>query len=318
MNSRNGGARRALLCAAIPVALFAGSGCGGRKSPPQASPAPPALVRITVTLSGNGGGRVESKDGLLACPGTCSVSVASGSSLVLLAHADGGSNFDGYAGACNGGPDCTLSPLAASGVVAALSAKPPLPPPPAPPPPLRTVTVAVAGSGTVTSNPPGIACPGTCSASFPAGSALVFSQLPSDRMVFSHWAGACDGTGKCQVTIARSDVQLQASFRAMFSPGFVQSPPSRRTCRVTVPETPSATWPGWSEIASFETAQIAHAVDASGAIHIAESKDGVVVHREHGSAWDHSPPLPRDGISASFALDGQARAFVSNVPGRRF
>jgi hypothetical protein len=53
------------------------------------------------------------------------------------------------------------------------------------------VTLAGAGSGTVTSNPPGIHCPGTCSGSFPGS--VTLTATPSSGSAFAGWSGACTG-----------------------------------------------------------------------------------------------------------------------------
>lgn len=53
-----------------------------------------------------------------------------------------------------------------------------------------TVTMAGSGSGTVTSDPAGINCPGTCSASIPAF--VTLTAAPASK--FIGWGGACSGT----------------------------------------------------------------------------------------------------------------------------
>jgi hypothetical protein len=59
------------------------------------------------------------------------------------------------------------------------------------------LSVTVTGPGTVTSNPPGIACSaGTCSASFPSGADVTLT--PSGGSL-TGWGGACAGTGTCSV-----------------------------------------------------------------------------------------------------------------------
>src|SRR5207253_200387 len=55
---------------------------------------------------------------------------------------------------------------------------PPPPPPPPPPAQQAQLTVTVTGSGTVTSSPAGINCPGTCTAKFNNGT--TFEGEPSD------------------------------------------------------------------------------------------------------------------------------------------
>ncbi|HEV8205315.1 MAG TPA: FG-GAP-like repeat-containing protein, partial [Acidimicrobiia bacterium] len=50
-----------------------------------------------------------------------------------------------------------------------------------------TLTLQGSGSGYVTSSPPGITCPPTCSADFPVGSAVMLTQLASATSSFSGW-----------------------------------------------------------------------------------------------------------------------------------
>jgi hypothetical protein len=62
-----------------------------------------------------------------------------------------------------------------------------------------------AGSGSVTSNPPGLDCGATCSAGFLSGSTVTLTATPSGGSVFVGWIGACSGTGTC--TIAMTDAR---------------------------------------------------------------------------------------------------------------
>jgi len=72
---------------------------------------------------------------------------------------------------------------------------------------LQPLQVSVAlsgnGSGTVTSTPPGINCPGTCSASFPLGSSVTLSAAAAAGSTFVGWDGICAsaGTGPCTFTV---------------------------------------------------------------------------------------------------------------------
>lgn len=70
-----------------------------------------------------------------------------------------------------------------------------------------TVTLAGAGSGTVTSTPAGINCPGTCSASFPNVPSITLTATPANAgFGFDGWSGACTGTASCSITISGSSV----------------------------------------------------------------------------------------------------------------
>lgn len=65
---------------------------------------------------------------------------------------------------------------------------------------LLTVNVSGNGVGSVTSDPPGIDCPGDCSARFVAGTEVELAATP-EGSVFLGWSDACSGTGNCVVTL---------------------------------------------------------------------------------------------------------------------
>ncbi|MEI6209704.1 MAG: DUF1566 domain-containing protein [Desulfuromonadales bacterium] len=77
------------------------------------------------------------------------------------------------------------------------------------------------GSGTITSNPVGISCGATCSASFTNGTSVTLTATPDTGSAFAGWSGACSGTGTCTVTM-----DTAWSVRAVFK----------------LPTTPSITW----------------------------------------------------------------------------
>jgi hypothetical protein len=64
-----------------------------------------------------------------------------------------------------------------------------------------TVAILGAGSGAVSSAPPGIACAPTCAASFPEGTTVTLSASAAAGSVFAGWSGACGGAGPCAVTM---------------------------------------------------------------------------------------------------------------------
>jgi beta-xylosidase len=63
------------------------------------------------------------------------------------------------------------------------------------------VTKTGTGSGTVTSNPTGINCGSTCSASYASGTAVSLTAAAASGATFAGWSGACTGTGSCVVTM---------------------------------------------------------------------------------------------------------------------
>ena len=74
--------------------------------------------------------------------------------------------------------------------------------PPAGPTFQLSVTPPAAGSGTITSNPPGIDCPTTCTASFPENTQVRLSATPAQNFVFAGWTGGCSGIGGCSVKLS--------------------------------------------------------------------------------------------------------------------
>jgi hypothetical protein len=77
--------------------------------------------------------------------------------------------------------------------------------------PTHTLTVEVTGSGSVVSDPPGISCPGTCSAPFTEGASVALTPSPAEGFAFSAWGGACTGAGACLVTMS-ADQSVTATF----------------------------------------------------------------------------------------------------------
>jgi hypothetical protein len=64
-----------------------------------------------------------------------------------------------------------------------------------------TLVVVVLGSGTVTSAPAGIACPGKCSVTFATPTSVILTPAPKNGSTFLGWGGSCTGTGPCHVKV---------------------------------------------------------------------------------------------------------------------
>ncbi len=64
-----------------------------------------------------------------------------------------------------------------------------------------TVSKQGAGSGQVSSSPPGISCGYSCQASFDAGTPVTLTATPDASSIFTGWSGDCSGTDTCQVTM---------------------------------------------------------------------------------------------------------------------
>jgi phospholipase C len=63
------------------------------------------------------------------------------------------------------------------------------------------VNSAGSGAGTLTSSPAGIDCPGSCTASFAKGTAVVLTATPDSGSTFLGWSGPCTGTATCNLTL---------------------------------------------------------------------------------------------------------------------
>jgi hypothetical protein len=86
-----------------------------------------------------------------------------------------------------------------------------------------SLDVALIGSGSVVSNPPGIDCPVDCAEAFPGNTEVTLTAVPDAGWVFSGWSGNCEGDGICVVVVSAA-----SSVTAAFS---------RDTDRDGVPDT---------------------------------------------------------------------------------
>ena len=119
------------------------------------------------------------------------------------------------------------------------------------PPPTRnyqlSVTPPASGTGNVTSTPPGIDCPTSCSATFPQSTQVMLSAAPANNYFFEGWSGACSGTAPCTVSMTGTE-KVSATFAlgevltvsiAGNGAGTVTSSPAGiscpTTCRFTFP-----------------------------------------------------------------------------------
>lgn len=88
--------------------------------------------------------------------------------------------------------------------------------PPSTLPPTLTVSLSGTGAGTVTG--PGISCPGACSSSYPNGTSVTLTAIPSAGSTFAGWSGGgCSGTGGCQVPMS-SNQNVTATFNLPAGP----------------------------------------------------------------------------------------------------
>jgi phospholipase C len=171
---------------------------GGSLPPPNSYP-------LTITLAGAGTGTVTSSPAGINCSNSstvaCTASFTQGTAVTLSAAPSTNDTFAGWSGGCTGTTSCSVTLSAASSVTATFGGA--LPPPNSYP---LTITLAGAGAGTVTSNPPGISCSNSstiaCTASFTQGTAITLSEAPITNDTFAGWSGGCTGTTSCSVTLS--------------------------------------------------------------------------------------------------------------------
>jgi phospholipase C len=222
------------------------------------------LPVLAVTLSGSGKGSVSSNPSGINCGQTCGASFDPGTAVTLTAAAAEGSIFVGWAGGCTGtNATCTVTLNASEQVTATFDD--------VQAPPVLNVRFAGTGTGTVSSNPAGISCAPTCSASFAVGTPVTLTETPATNSSFAGWSGGgCSGTSAtCTVTLNSSE-QVTATFNtnapmltvtlAGTGAGTVSSSPAGISCPttcsasfsigtlVTLTETPAtnSSFAGWS------------------------------------------------------------------------
>ncbi len=148
---------------------------------------------LTVTPEGNGMGSVTSTPIGIDCGGDCAEVYDYGTVVVLAAAPSTGSTFTGWSGGgCTGTTDCSTTIAAATEITATFTLT------------RHTLTVARNGNGTgsVSSSPGGIACPGDCSEDYDYGSMVTLTATASPGSVFAGWSLAtCGGIGPCTVTV---------------------------------------------------------------------------------------------------------------------
>lgn len=162
---------------------------------------------LSVTMSGQGSGRVTASFGDLDCPTRCSAPYAPGAMVTLNAAPAQGSRFQGWSGDCSGTqPTCSLRLDRAINVSASFepsggTSRWPV-----------TVTVSGIASPAIESEPAGLDCPGTCRIDVDHGQQLIIRVRSELRPAFRGFTGDCSGLNfECRVTVDHA-IQIGASF----------------------------------------------------------------------------------------------------------
>jgi hypothetical protein len=177
-----------------------------------------------------------------------------------------------------------------------------------------TVTEAGTGTGTVTSSPAGINCPGTCSASFNSGTSVTLTETPGGNSTFSAWSGACSGSsGTCSVTVS-SATSVTATFSA----------PQSQTTTFTTSAPASAAYNSTFNVAASASSGLTVAFSASGVCGVADHGNGTatyamtsgtgtcaVIANQAGNGTYSAAPTVTQNVTATLASN---LVTLSNVP----
>lgn len=184
----------------LAVLAGCGAGAGGEKesSGSTGSRVIPSTVNYTLTVALSGSGSVSSQPAGIDCGNSCTATFGADTSVTLLAMPATGHSFAGWAGNCSGTGNCTVLMAGASNVNATFVRNT------GGTPTSYTVNVSKSGNGTVASNPAGINCGATCSASYATGIAVNLSATAASGYTFTGWSGNCSGTGSCTVSMTQA------------------------------------------------------------------------------------------------------------------
>ena len=167
---------------------------------------------LSVSLDGDGSGSVADDLNQLICNGNnCEAVYDHNTPIVLSAAPAVGSLFAGWSGACAGNGICVITLDQARSVSATFD----LIPVQETMTHTLTVTILGDGSGTVSSNPTGIACTsGSCDADYAENTLVTLTATPADGSQFHSWGGACAATTTDTCTVAMNRAKtVTASFR---------------------------------------------------------------------------------------------------------
>jgi hypothetical protein len=162
------------------------------------------IAEMDVTLAGTGEGVVSSSGGEINCGITCTAALTPGSVITLTATVGENSTFTGWRGACNGLAETCILTLAQSASTTASFSRNQV-----------MVSQSGLGSGTVTSDPAGVACGADCDETFAASTALTLTAQADAHSAFVGWQGGwCSGSDDCALTLDRW-IYVGAAFDAL-------------------------------------------------------------------------------------------------------
>lgn len=161
------------------------------------------IYTMTVAKDGNGAGTVASIPDSIDCGPTCSTTFLHNTVVTLTATPKAGSLLEKWQGDCIAdGLSCITTVTGTRDVTATFT--------------LITYTVAVTktgdGSGAITSEPVGIDCGETCSATFHYNTVVTLTAVPVTGTKSAEWSGNCTVDGLVCVTTVTGAREVTATF----------------------------------------------------------------------------------------------------------
>jgi len=177
----------------------------------------PIYFTLKVAKAGTGLGTLASFPAGINCGATCEAKFEEGKEVTLTATPSVGSTFAGWSGSgCSGTGICKVTMSAAKEVTATFEPKP-----------MTSYSLTVqregTGSGTVTSNPPGIECGADCTEDYPEGTSVTLTATAADGSVFRRWTGM---EGECALErVCRTKMGDSKVVKAVFASAESSTPP---------------------------------------------------------------------------------------------
>jgi hypothetical protein len=176
------------------VVLLSLIACGGGGERGDEKPE----INFNLSIEVNGSGAVSVSGQSNTCSSQCSYSYAENAAVTITPQASNGFVFKNWTGACSGTGNCNVTIATDLSVDAVFEQEQVTE---------FTLTLDVAGAGTVISSPTGISCGNgltQCSASYTQGNNITLTQTANTGFVFNGWSGACSGNNGCVVEMLQA------------------------------------------------------------------------------------------------------------------
>jgi uncharacterized repeat protein (TIGR02543 family) len=173
-------------------------------------------VDLNLTKTGAGTGTVSSSPAGINCGTACStatMTVQPNTPITLTASPTAGHTFTGWGGDCAAAgtaTTCTLPMSQTSNVTASFA------------PMTYPLTVSTTGSGTITSSPGSISCPGaSCNETFNQGTLVTLTATPQPGNALTGWTGCASNPTPTTCTVTMDQAR---NVTATFVPTYVVTP----------------------------------------------------------------------------------------------